>query len=332
MSSPTFRRWRVLARGLSERREQNAQRKLMQRALASMSSAISLIDVRLPTQPIVYVNAGFERLTGYTAAEAVGRPWTFLEGPETDPETATWLRDAVRHGHELRVAIRHHRRGGAAYWSETLLAPVFGEDGSVTHYMAVQKDVTESTEAAQRNAHLAYHDTLTDLPNRAQLKEHLAIAMARGKRSGTVAAVLFLDLDGFKDVNDSHGHHTGDQLLADIARRWRTMTREGDVLARHGGDEFVLLMADLSRDGAQDAAIAAAHRYIEALRLPFDLRTRPCITVQLGVSVGIALVSDDATAPGALVAAADEAMYVAKRGGGGRWSLAAPHGSAAGRG
>jgi PAS domain S-box-containing protein len=136
----------------------------MRRALASMSSGIGLIDVREPDQPLVYVNAAFERLTGIRAADAVGRNWKLSEGPDTDPDTAARLHEAVRRGEELRVPVRHHRRDGTAYRSETLMAPVYAEDGAVTHYLSVQKDVTDNTESTQRAAHMAYHDDLTGLP------------------------------------------------------------------------------------------------------------------------------------------------------------------------
>ena len=134
---------------------QQREAELMRRALASMSSSVGLIAVGEPGQPLVYVNEAFERMTGYRAAEVLGRNWRLGEGPETDPETAARLHEAVERGEELRVPVRHHRRDGTAYWSETLMAPVYAENGAVTHYMSVQKDVTEQTEAAQRAAHMA---------------------------------------------------------------------------------------------------------------------------------------------------------------------------------
>ncbi len=288
------------------------------RALTCMSSAVSLIDVRDASERLVYVNAAFERLTGYDATEAVGRTWTFLEGPETDHSTALELREAIGSGHELRVCVRHYRQNRQPYWSETFMSPVVDAVGTVTHFIAVQKDVTARTEAERRAAHLAYHDALTGLPNRTQLHQHLALALARARRGRTSLALLFMDLDGFKLANDHHGHDAGDQVLRTMAERWIAVGRDGDVLARHGGDEFVLLMSDLAPAQAHAIAAAAAGRYVAAARLPFPLQGRAdaSISVSVSVSIGIALYPDDGHAASELLVAADAAMYEAKLSGG----------------
>jgi len=295
------------------RQSSHREDELLGRALASMTAGISLIDVRDPRQPITYINKSFERLTGYPADELLGVSWRLTEGPETDPECARRLHEAIDSGRELRVNIRHHRRDGTPYWSETLMAPVFWPDGSITHYMSVQKDITEKTDAAARAAHMAYHDTLTGLPNRAQLQEHLDLALARAERKDTAVAALFLDLDGFKPVNDTYGHPAGDRLLQDAARRWRTVSRAGEMLARIGGDEFVLILTDLERDSAQAAAAAAGVRCADALLTPFDIHGVPGVTINIDVSVGLALYPRDAATPAELLLAADGAMYAVKR-------------------
>jgi diguanylate cyclase (GGDEF)-like protein/PAS domain S-box-containing protein len=279
-----------------------------------MSSAISLIDVRDSSERVVYVNAAFEELTGYSARDAVGRSWTIVEGPETDPVTAAQLRDAMRSGQALRVSVRHHRQNREPYWSETFLSPVVDEAGAVTHFIAVQKDVTERTEAERRAAHLAYHDPLTGLPNRAQVDEQLVLALSRARRNGTSVAVLFLDLDGFKPVNDQFGHDAGDQLLGAIADRWRTGARGGDVLGRYGGDEFVLLMTDLPPDQAHSAPAAAAERYAAIALEPVTVPACPDSEIRVSVSIGIARYPDDGQTSSELLMAADDAMYEAKRG------------------
>jgi diguanylate cyclase (GGDEF)-like protein/PAS domain S-box-containing protein len=286
---------------------------LIRRAYVSMSSVVSLIDIRKDHQPLVYVSPGFERLTGYTEAEAIGRSWTLSEGSETDREAAATLQTAVAHGRETRVQIRHHRRDGTAYWSELLMMPCHDRRGRLTHYMSVQKNVTAKAEAIQRAAHMAYHDDLTGLPNRAQLQEHLALALARAQRHAASFGLVFFDLDGFKEVNDRYGHDAGDRLLQDVGRRWRSIARDGDVLARYGGDEFVLLITTAPGEPTPAIAEIAAARYADALTIPFDALEMPEQPIKIEVSAGIAVYPDDATTPEALLLAADAAMYTSKR-------------------
>lgn len=314
----------ALLRRAGARQQPPATERVLAQALDGMSSAISLIDVRDAAEPVVYVNRAFERLTGYSAAEAVGRPWTIVEGPETDPATSAELGQAIRSGHEIRVRIRHHRRDQQPYWSETFLSPVVDGSGAISHYLSVQKDVTAQVEAEQRASHLAYHDGLTGLPNRAQVQEHLALALARATRRGTTVALLFLDLDGFKPANDRYGHDAGDQLLQAVVKRWRGVLRKGDVLARYGGDEFVVLMTGLQPAEARSASAAAAARFVAAVQTPFTVPDRPGAAIRIGVSVGIALYPDHASSISELLIAADAAMYEAKRGGGSAAASAIP--------
>ena len=284
---------------------------LLLRAVSGISSAVSLIDVQ--DQRLLYVNAAFERLTGYAAEEALGQAWTLCEGPETDVDVARELRDTMRRGGEARVRIRHHRRDGRPYWSETFVSPVPPERGPIRHYIAVEKDVTDRVELERRAAHLAYHDVLTGLPNRAQLQEHLSLALARSRRSETPFGLLFIDLDGFKSVNDRYGHETGDQVLEAVAQRLLAAARDGDVIARYGGDEFVVLLLDLESAAPGAAAAAAAERYAAAIRAPSTVASAPDASFSISPSVGIAVYPDHGDSGSELLMRADAAMYAAKR-------------------
>jgi diguanylate cyclase (GGDEF)-like protein len=160
-------------------------------------------------------------------------------------------------------------------------------------------------------ARMAHHDALTGLPNRTMLADRLRQALARAYRNGDRLAVLFLDLDGFKPINDAHGHEAGDQALAEVARRLLHVVRETDTLARVGGDEFVIMMADLDRDqgAAIEAARAVAAKCADALRTPINVLGHQC---QLGASIGIALGDGQSTAHN-LISMADNAMYKVKQ-------------------
>ena len=183
------------------------------------------------------------------------------------------------------------------------------EDSQVLATVCSGVDLTDRRRAEDQVAHLAYHDPLTGLPNRALLEEHLDLALARSKRQGTAIALLYLDLDGFKRVNDSLGHAAGDELLCDVTARLSERRRDSDLLARQGGDEFLLLLTDLDRLGAEQTAVRVADGLLRSLTRPFVVHGAE---FHIGASVGVALYPKDATEPGELQRHADAAMYQAK--------------------
>jgi diguanylate cyclase (GGDEF)-like protein len=170
--------------------------------------------------------------------------------------------------------------------------------------------VTQLKEAEARVAHMAYQDGLTGLPNRQLFEETLTLAVERAKREQALVAMLYLDVDNFKLVNDSLGHHSGDALLRELAERLKTCTRETDLVARQGGDEFLILLADLEADGADEAIRLVAGRMYEALREPFDLNG---VEFHARGSTGISVFPRDAADVETLMKNADVAMYRAKR-------------------
>ena len=171
-------------------------------------------------------------------------------------------------------------------------------------------DVTELKEAEARIAHMAFHDALTGLANRALFEESLALAIGRAQRAELWVAVLFLDLDNFKQVNDTMGHHAGDELLRQFADRLRESTRDADLVARQGGDEFLLLLSDLEADVARETAEGVAVRVERSMAAPFTVEERE---VDSRGSIGISLYPVDATDAAGLMQYADAAMYRAKR-------------------
>jgi diguanylate cyclase (GGDEF)-like protein/PAS domain S-box-containing protein len=192
---------------------------------------------------------------------------------------------------------------------------VVGANGRVERMVGTTQDVTEQRAAEQRLAHQALHDPLTDLPNRALFLDRLQHALTRSRRSGSNVAVCFCDVDDFKDVNDSLGHESGDELLVALPPRLREALRAGDTVARFGGDEFVILCEDLSSEGE---AIRIAERITDAFRLPFAIDGRPH---HLSVSVGLVFATGGAASATEVLRDADAAMYRAKAGGKGRFEV-----------
>ena len=188
------------------------------------------------------------------------------------------------------------------------------EDGKPLYIQGVMTDITPTKEAELRMQHLAFHDPLTHLPNRAMFEQHLGLALARARRDDLAVAVLFLDLDAFKPVNDTHGHATGDEVLRQMAARLRSAVRETDLVARQGGDEFLVLVADLPLGAeAADARAAVdkvADRIGRAMEEPFRMHVAE---LSLQASVGRALFPIDGADAASLLRRADETMYEHKR-------------------
>jgi diguanylate cyclase (GGDEF)-like protein/PAS domain S-box-containing protein len=277
-----------------------------------------------PDQPLIYVNAAFESLAGQSAAQVLGRNCRFLQGPDTDPAVISRMRSAINAGQEFRATLLNHRGPQREpWWNEIHLAPVHDARGVVVQYIGVQNDVTTRVTAERellterdrtrqhlaRIEELAYTDPLTGLPNRRRLEERMETALWQARLDGGAVALLFLDLDGFKAVNDAFGHAAGDELLQTVADRLRARLRRGDLLARLGGDEFLVGLLGL------DAATAR----VEAERVADDLRaslTHPVslagTEVTVRVSIGVAVHPEDGDEFGPLLHRADARMYAGK--------------------
>jgi diguanylate cyclase (GGDEF)-like protein/PAS domain S-box-containing protein len=202
------------------------------------------------------------------------------------------------------------RPDGRIVWIRDRAYAVRDDDGRVLWEHGILFDVTELKQAEERIAFMAFHDTLTGLANRALFEETLGLAIGRAKRAALWVAVLFLDLDNFKQVNDTQGHHAGDELLRQLADRLRESTRGTDLVARQGGDEFLLLLSDLEADEAIGAAAGVAERVEVSMADPFELADG---SVHAHGSIGISLYPRDATGAAELLQHADAAMYRAKR-------------------
>ncbi|HWG93374.1 MAG TPA: EAL domain-containing protein [Mycobacteriales bacterium] len=283
--------------------------RLLSRAVEASRSGVVVVDMTAPGQPMVFVNDAFAAQTGYARDELLGRNPRVLQGPATDRSTVAGVRAAVAEGREHRCVLLNVRKDRSPWWNELDLSPVHDGDGRLTHYLGFQVDVTARVEAEQRLQRLAASDPLTGLPNRTSLVEGLEAALAG--TGGRATAVVFLDLDGFKAVTDAGGHAAGDTVLAEVAVRLRAALRADDLLARHGGDEFVAVLAGLDPLDAERVATRAAADAVAALVRPYP----GAPWARVSACAGIALAPAHGTTAAALLHAADTAMYEAKAAG-----------------
>ncbi|GEM_PF-1294354 len=406
------------------------QVELQARAIAAAGQGILISDARAPDHPVLYANPAFTRITGYPAAEVIGRNCRFLQGPDTDVQARLMMRAALAAGRPVTVTLLNYRKDGTPFWNEVSLAPVRAEDGTLTHYIGLQSDVsarlreqeyqrltgrvfenaqegiiitdaqrrilqvnpaftrisgysaedvigrtpsllrsgrhgagfyrrmwraleeeghwqgeiwnrrkdgriypellsvsavrdaggrlthyvgifTDITEAKAREDELhraAYHDFLTGLPNRYALDQQLEAALPRALRHERLLAIGLLDLDGFKAVNDTHGHPAGDELLRVLAGRLREALRASDFIARLSGDEFVLMMEDLTHWGDLEPLLERIHK---AVATPFVLGE---MEVRIGACLGLTIFPLDEAKPRELLRHIDLALYESKRG------------------
>ena len=299
----------IYFRDVTERVAAEEKLRLHERAIEASVNAIIITTARRHKFSIVHVNPAFERITGYSAAEALGRNCRFLQGAEREEPELAVLR-ALLHGEkEGRVTLRNYRKDGTLFYNELHVAPVRSAKGRVTHFVGVLNDITETRRYQEELEHHVNHDALTGLANRHLLQDRLQQALFRAGRRELRCAVMFLDLDHFKLVNDGLGHHVGDLLLQNVGRELATLLRPEDTVARFGGDEFVLIATEV-----QELADVTdiAERIVTRLAKPMTIDGQE---ISVSASLGIAVYPFDGESVEELLKNADAAMYNAKEGG-----------------
>ena len=292
----------------------NAELRLSAAAVAQLNDMVIIVaNTGTPggSWPIIFANDAFVRLTGYAREAVLGRGMMMFSGPETDPAVAARLADAMRRGETASAEIVADTSSGTRCWIEIEIVPFIDECGAHTHWVVVARDIGERKKAATAIHRLAYYDVLTDLPNRRYLLERLEVLLAEARAGQDWGAVVFIDLDHFKYVNDARGHATGDALLRSVAARLSSMMREGDTVARIGGDEFVVLLPRIGIDdeSAAATALASADRLRQALLEAVEVDGN---RYNASASLGVTLLSPSGGSAHDLLREADTAMYHAK--------------------
>lgn len=291
-------------RDVSLERDRDSDRRIAQEVIRSMGEAVCVtgLDYRFTS-----VNAAFSRITGYADHEVIGVEASVLDSDQHPREFFLELRAAMNQRGHWSGEIWQRRKDGEQFLSWLEVNEVRDASGERSHWVAVISDITDRKRAEQELRYLANYDTLTGLPNRTLLSERLAHALIRARRLGTKVAVLFLDLDRFKHVNDSMGHAAGDRLLKSAAARIVTSVREADTVARLGGDEFTVILEDL-RDTHE--AEGVAQKILGAFSAPLEIDGRQEVVIT--PSIGISLYPEHGQLPTDLLKHADTAMYHAK--------------------
>lgn len=291
---------------VTQRMQQEAELRV---AAAAFESHESMLVTNAQVE-ILRVNPAFTALFGYTSEEAVGRNPRLIRSGRHDADfyAAMWA-ELVAH-HSWQGEVWNVRKDGVEFPCWLCITAVCDDKGVVTHYVATHTDITLRKVAEDEVKRLAFFDPLTNLPNRRLLSDRLHQAVIKAKRSQGHAALIFVDLDKFKPVNDRHGHAAGDQLLQAVAHRLNTCVRESDTVARVGGDEFVVLLTSISQ--SQDA-VQVVEKIHAALRVPFHLPIGQ--SVQISSSTGVALYPEHGLDEATLSHHADVAMYTAKAAG-----------------
>lgn len=307
----------VYIRDVTGRRQSQEQQLLLQTSISRLNDIVLITEagsVDAPGPRIVFVNDAFERQTGYSPGEALGKSPRLLQGPRTQRAELDRIRLALEQASPVRAELINYKKNGEEFWLELDIVPVDYFNRGLTHWVAVARDITARKAAEEEIEHLAFYDTLTQLPNRQLLMDNLRLVLAHHDNPEKTGALMFIDLDNFKVLNDTRGHATGDLLLQKVANRLNACVRLRDTVARLGGDEFVVLLEDLGDDLAQARARAevVARKILTSLCEPCELAGQPYDGT---CSIGITLITQHQQNVGELLKQADLAMYQAKAAG-----------------
>ncbi len=281
-------------------------REMMRKLTLAVEQTADSVMITDRNGVIDYVNHAFEKITGFCRAETIGRTGNLVKSGRHDAQFYGTLWKTIRSGNAFRAVFTNKRKDGKIYYEEKTITPIRDDSGLISHFVSTAKDVTERVSAEERLNRLANYDGLTGLPNRTLFLDRLQQALAGANRNGHLVALLFMDLNRFKVINDSLGHAAGDALLTEVAARLSRCTRATDTVARLGGDEFTFVISDVQR----------AEHVVRVLQKILDTFSSPVVVgdreIFVSTSIGVSLYPQDGEDADTLLKHADIAMYYAK--------------------
>ena len=288
---------------VTERKQAEEKIRILSQAIEQSPVSVMITDTEAN---IEYVNSTFEQVTGYSLEEVKGESTRILKSGKTSAQIYQEIWKTIQSGNAWRGELQNRRKNGNIYWEFAHIAPVVDESGSIRHYLAIREDITLRKQQEEQILHQAHFDALTDLPNRFLSLDRLSQLVSEAQRNKELVAVMFLDLDDFKKINDTLGHDVGDKLLVEAAQRLRSEARNGDTVGRLGGDEFIILIGGLQ--SASDAS-PIAENILKKFAESFKVDGRDFL---LTASIGIAVYPIDGDDSLSLLRNADSAMYHSK--------------------
>lgn len=291
---------------LEDRRQREQTEQELRKLHNAMIHSVNSIIITDFEGTVEYVNPCFEATTGFSSAEMVGHKLNQLRSDQTADATYREMWRRIKSGAVWEGELQNRKKNGDLLWELVSISPVLNAQGVITHFIGTQHDISERKAMEERLNYLAYHDDLTGLPNRTLLNDRFSQNRAQAKRRQETFALLILDLDNFKVINDTLGHNTGDKVLIEIAKRLREQARSGETVTRYGGDEFVILLTDIS---SKKELSVAAKRITDIVAEPIEEDGR---TLHVTCSLGLAIWPDNGDDLPNLLSHADAAMYRAK--------------------
>lgn len=291
---------------ITEKKKMEEDLQILFQASEQSPASMIITDVK---GNIEYVNPKFEEISGYSKEEIIGKNPRILKSGHTSPEEYKQLWQTITEGKEWTGEFHNRRKNGELYWEKALISPIINSAGVITHYMAVREEITQQKQQEVLLEYQAKYDNLTNIPNRSCALEKIEELITQAKETETQFALMFIDLDHFKEVNDNFGHEYGDELLIRATQRMKNKLRKTDFLARLGGDEFLIAIPFVKQK--QNVSIIG-NKIINSLEQTFKILD---VTVSISASIGITFFPHDADNLDKLINNADIAMYRAKKNG-----------------